>query len=672
MDKKPKKTRGIAAQIILQIGRAIVAVIVLVAVVAIVMVQKLSTDSKEKELTLESEVAAQQLTGFFEQYVKMTKQLAVNPQIRELLITTTKGQNLTQMPGYPTVFDNLVRVQQTDSENILASWIADVDANMVTQSDKFTSGAGWEITQRVWYVSIQTGETVLTEPYVDASTGQMILSAVSPVFDDAGKAVGVAGLDISMAHIMEIMPEYQIGKKGFVMLLSEQGTIIYHPDTSLMQKNIAEIDISDNVVSAVQKGATEFMPYKAAGVSKYGCVMVAGDTGYIVISNMPSNEFFSERNMIVAMLVLVFLLGMAGIVLVMRRTATKITKPILVLNETAQKLAEGNLDVAIEVSSEDEIGELGKSISATVTRLKEYINYIDEISRVLDQMADGKLAIHLNYDYVGEFQKVKLALLNISASMQEVMEGITESAEQVSAGADELATASQSLAEGAGNQAAAVEELLATTVTVADQVEESQRDAEDSAVQAGRVTDMMEASQKQMNRMMEAMKNIQETSQKVVGIIATIEEIASQTNLLSLNASIEAARAGEAGRGFAVVASEIGSLAVDSAQAANTTRELISLSMTEIQKGNQLAKEVMESLHESVEAIEQVNGMIHKTADNAVFQAQNMEQIRIGIEEISSGIQDNSAMAEESNATSEELAAQATNLNELVRKFDLS
>ena len=672
MDKKPKKTRGIAAQIILQIGRAIVAVIVLVAVVAIVMVQKLSTDSKEKELTLESEVAAQQLTGFFEQYVKMTKQLAVNPQIRELLITTTKGQNLTQMPGYPTVFDNLVRVQQTDSENILASWIADVDANMVTQSDKFTSGAGWEITQRVWYVSIQTGETVLTEPYVDASTGQMILSAVSPVFDDAGKAVGVAGLDISMAHIMEIMPEYQIGKKGFVMLLSEQGTIIYHPDTSLMQKNIAEIDISDNVVSAVQKGTTEFMPYKAAGVSKYGCVMVAGDTGYIVISNMPSNEFFSERNMIVAMLVLVFLLGMAGIVLVMRRTATKITKPILVLNETAQKLAEGNLDVAIEVSSEDEIGELGKSISATVTRLKEYINYIDEISRVLDQMADGKLAIHLNYDYVGEFQKVKLALLNISASMQEVMEGITESAEQVSAGADELATASQSLAEGAGNQAAAVEELLAATVTVADQVEESQRDAEDSAVQAGRVTDMMEASQKQMNRMMEAMKNIQETSQKVVGIIATIEEIASQTNLLSLNASIEAARAGEAGRGFAVVASEIGSLAVDSAQAANTTRELISLSMTEIQKGNQLAKEVMESLHESVEAIEQVNGMIHKTADNAVFQAQNMEQIRIGIEEISSGIQDNSAMAEESNATSEELAAQATNLNELVRKFDLS
>lgn len=576
------------------------------------------------------------------------------------------------MAGYPTVFDNLLSIQQTDSENILATWIADEDANMVTQSDKFTSGEGWEITQRVWYVSIQTKQTILTEPYVDASTGQMILSAVAPVFDYSGNAIGVAGMDISMAHIMEILPEYKVGENGYVMLLSGEGLIIYHPDSKLMQQNIADINISEQVVSAVQNGTEGIMSYKFDGSKKYGCVMAAGDTGYIVISNMASGEYFSDIILVLGILMGVFVVGMIAIVLAMKKTAVQIVKPIIQLNETAQKLAAGDLDVEIEVTTEDEIGELGHSITATVMRLKEYINYIDEISAVLDRMADGKLSIQLTYDYVGEFRKVKEALINISDSMKSVMEGITDSAEQVSAGADELAVASQSLAEGAGNQAAAVEELVATVATVTEQVEETQKDAEESAEQASRVTDMMEASRNQMNRMTEAMNMIQATSQQVVGIIATIEEIAEQTNLLSLNASIEAARAGEAGRGFAVVASEIGSLAEDSAKAANTTRELIGLSLNEIQKGNGLVQEVMDSLQMSVNAIEQVNEMVHRTAENAKYQAQNMDQIRIGIEEFSSEIQDNSAMAEESNATSEELAAQATNLNELVQKFDLN
>ena len=175
----------------------------------------------------------------------------------------------------------------------------------------------------------------------------------------------------------------------------------------------------------------------------------------------------------------------------------------------------------------------------------------------------------------------------------------------------------------------------------------------------------------QMQEMMEAVQKIHETSKQVVGIIATIEEIADQTNLLSLNASIEAARAGEAGKGFAVVADEIGKLAQESSKAANMTRELIGVSMEEINKGNQIADHVMDSLKTAVEAVDNVNGMIQKTAGNAADQAQSMEQIRVGIEEISQGVQDNSAIAEESSATSEELASQATLLNELVQHFEL-
>ena len=158
-------------------------------------------------------------------------------------------------------------------------------------------------------------------------------------------------------------------------------------------------------------------------------------------------------------------------------------------------------------------------------------------------------------------------------------------------------------------------------------------DAECSADETEKVTGLMEQSQEKMNLMMQAVQKIKETSEQVVGIIQTIEEIADQTNLLSLNASIEAARAGEAGKGFAVVADEIGKLALESSKAANMTRNLIGISMEEIGKGNAVANDVMNSLIEAVTAVDNVNVMIQKTAENATVQAQNMEQIRIGIGE---------------------------------------
>ena len=171
--------------------------------------------------------------------------------------------------------------------------------------------------------------------------------------------------------------------------------------------------------------------------------------------------------------------------------------------------------------------------------------------------------------------------------------------------------------------------------------------------------------------MMDAMNEIHTTSQKVVGIIQTIEDIASQTNLLSLNASIEAARAGEAGRGFAVVADEIGKLALESSKAANTTKELIEISINEINKGSTIANDAMDSLKESVTAVNHVNGMIQETAEDAAVQAENMKQLQAGIEDMAHGIQDNSAASQETSATSEELASQAEILNKMVQKFEL-
>lgn len=670
--KHPGTGKSISDEILLHIGKAVLGVFLAVAAVTIIMTGSSMISAKRTELTLESESASNKLADFFSSYVYMTRQMSVNPQIRQLMENTGAGANLTETDGYDSVLENLKNIVSTDTENILTAWIADADANMLTQSDEFTSGDDWNFTERAWAVCTETGETVLTEPYLDPSTGDMILSAVTPVFDkDSKNVLGVTGLDVSLSHISDVMGAYTIGKKGYVILFSAGGTILYDKEASHIQKNMSETDLSAKVVTAITDQQHGFFKYKFSGGSKYGYSSGVGETGYSVLSCLPASEYHATLIKTVLALAAVFIIGILLIVRNIRKTAAALTKPIMELNHTAQQLAAGNLDVELNITAENEIGQLGKSIGDTVSRLKEYICYIDEISLVLARIADGKLSFELKNEYIGEFLKLKDALLNISSSMTKVMRGINESSSQVASGADDLAQAAQMLAEGAGQQAAAVEELVATSTSVLEQVQNNRKGFEMSANETQKVSALMGQSREQMQKMTEAMDKIQETSREVVSIIKTIEEIADQTNLLSLNASIEAARAGEAGRGFAVVADEIGKLADESAKAANTTRDLINVSMDEITKGSAIAGDVMTSLHETMDAVERVNSLISEATESAVLQAQSMDQICIGIEEISKGIQDNSATAEQSSATSEQLAAQSAVLNQMVHQFEL-
>ena len=675
--RQPKRMantkKKIADEIMRQIGGSVIFVFLIIAAAATGMVGWLSITSKRTELLEESQAAANQLTGFLSQYTKSAGQLAVNPEIKSVMKETKANDDFQQARNMDTVMDNLVHIANTDTENVMAVWVSDLDSSSLIQSDGYISGDDWDITGRGWYHCIDTKKTVLTEPYIDSSTGKLILSTAGPVLDDeSGEVLGAAGMDISLNHMTQLMSGYKIGRNGYIMLLSENGTLVYHPQNDLIQQKIQDTDISENVVQAVESKESKFLKYKADGVTKYGSLQPAGDTGYLVLSSLPMAEYYAVLAAMVIALVLIFAAGILLVAIRIKKSAATLTKPILELNETAQQLAAGNLDVNLQIASENEIGELGASVQKTVLRLKEYITYINETAEVLAQIANGKLSIDLKHDYAGEFQKIKTALLNISGSMNQVMSGINESSEHVSVGATELATASSVLAEGAEAQAASIGQLTETTNTVAGQVEESRKKAASSAEATAQAAAMIEQNREKMKLMMDAMNNIHQTSQQVVGIIQTIEDIASQTNLLSLNASIEAARAGEAGRGFAVVADEIGKLALESSKAANTTKELIEISMEEIDKGTTIATSAMDALQESVRVVSHVNEMIQETAQNAVIQAENMKQLRIGIEEISHGIQDNSAASQETSATSEELASQAEILNKMVQKFELN
>lgn len=259
----------------------------------------------------------------------------------------------------------------------------------------------------------------------------------------------------------------------------------------------------------------------------------------------------------------------------------------------------------------------------------------------------------------------------MNRQMSSTLHEIEAASEQVSAGSTNMAEGAQALAEGATDQAGSIEELSATFVTITQMVEKTSEGVEESYRKSRECADIADQSSAEMEVMVHAMTRINETSQRIANIVSEIENIASQTNLLSLNASIEAARAGEAGRGFAVVAEEIRQLAEQSAQSAVNTRELIEGALHEVTEGNKAAESVSASIARAVAGMNELADSSKALNEITKEQARAMEQAQEGVSQIAEVVQSNSATAQETSATSEELSAQAVSMNELVARFKL-
>lgn len=366
---------------------------------------------------------------------------------------------------------------------------------------------------------------------------------------------------------------------------------------------------------------------------------------------------------IVAAVVISVLLG--------NNIAKGIANPLGGLSGRLMTFAEGNLsDEFPESDSEDEVADMVKVAKSMAENLAMIIQ---DAKYRLGEMAKGDYTVETTMGdrYVGEFSELNAAIHRMNENMNDTLHQIEVASEQVSAGSNNLAQGAQSLAEGATEQAGAVEELLATITNITEGVKRTSDTVEEAHTVARKYAVEADRSREEMQDMVDTMNRINETAQKIGSIIAEIEEIASQTNLLSLNASIEAARAGEAGRGFAVVADQIGKLADESAQSAVNTRDLIMSAIKEIEEGNQAAGKTAETIDSVVVGINQVADAAQEVTILSKEQAEAMKQAEVGVNQISEVIQANSATAEESSATSEELSAQAVSLDELVKQFKL-
>ena len=355
-----------------------------------------------------------------------------------------------------------------------------------------------------------------------------------------------------------------------------------------------------------------------------------------------------------------------------RIITNSITEPVKQIDAAVASLRKGELSNVemLTYESEDELGDTIRNLKEAMGILADYVR---EISVEVKAIAQGDLTRNGDdiTDFLGDFSELKTSLLYILKRFNSTLTEISNLAEQVSSNSSEVENASKSLADGATEQAGVIEELNATIDTVVDMAEDTAKETQNASARVKASANKANEEKEKMNDLLMEMEHITEISKEIGNIITDIEDIASQTNLLSLNASIEAARAGEAGRGFAVVADQIGKLAADSAKSAVNTRDLIDKTLVEIEKGNTITRTTADAFNQIIADMESFAELAENTMEKANSQAESLEQIGQGIEQLSGVVQGNAASSEENTAISINLAEGAAKMHDRVNIFKL-
>ena len=538
-----------------------------------------------------------------------------------------------------------------------------------------------------YYMQIkESGQPYVMEPYIYELMGKniMMISIIAPVFDAEGNFLGVTGVDVGLDDMQEQLLVSTDYKSAHLAALAADGTVLVDSagdgkiGQTASEAGYGQLADYAQKIRSMPDGTYEnsrslIKSGRNFGTGKRGMTVtipltVSGKTDWTLHMAVNSSEFYWA--IFESTGKLTFLVVLLGFLLLYttNRMIQKFLAPIQVITDEAARLEAGDLDIHVDIQSDDELGRLSQAfnhISATMS------NYVTDISQKLSQMADNHMDLTMTQSYIGDFIPIQESIEKISQSLNDTLHQIVLSADEVSGSSENVSAGAQILSDGALEQAAAVEELAASIESLSQDVAANAADASNANAFVSDVARKIQESNQEMDHLTEAMLKISDSSGEIQKIVKTIEDIAEQTNLLSLNASIEAARAGELGKGFAVVANEIRELAAKSAQAVNQTAALIETSQKAVENGMDIADHTAKSLVAVVDGSKEVSRSMEKLSSASQNQKAVLEQLTEHVDSISNVVQSNSSAAQSSAATSAELSGHSKRLHEIVNRFHL-
>lgn len=543
---------------------------------------------------------------------------------------------------------------------------------------------GKDYSDREYVRQAMQGNVYVSEPLISKITGELSIMVAAPLYTDGIHGSSIAGVVYFVPHetfLNDIVSSIQIGENSRAYMINKSGdTIADVTLETITVQNIESEAQSDPslkdlaaIHEAMRQGENGFGSYKSEEGNMFVAYAPVKDTdGWSIAVTAPQINYLASTYNCIAINLIVILISILISSVVALVLAGSISKPMKACAQRMKLLVEGDLETPMpKITSKDETGTLVRSTAELVDGLKIIIT---DISYLLNELANQNLNIATKHEkaYVGSFQDILLSMRHMKVQLNEIMQQVNRSAQEVSSASVQLSASAQSLSQGTIEQSSSVQELATRVSEISGQAKNTASNAVTVRDQIHNTGKEVSLCNQQMQKLMDAMNKIQTSSDEIGKILKTIEAISSQTNILALNAAVEAARAGSAGKGFAVVAQEVRNLAGESAAAVQNTSALIEHSTEAVNVGMGIANHTADILSEVVKSIQAVVDSIEHISTISNEQSDAVWQVSEGINQISVVVQNNSSTAQESASASEQLSAEASSLKQLVDQFTLS